>query len=465
LNNKYIDLIQQTYDFPQGSFKVEDSHLWFNNIPLKELAQQFGTPLKLTYIPRIGEQVERARSYFHNAMQKHDYQQPYLYTYCTKSSHFAHVLDETLKHDAHIELSSAFDTEIVLKLLAQDKINKDTYVLCNGYKTPDYFAGIQRMIHAGLKNVIPILDCKSELRVYETFDAKEVQIGLRIATEEEPSFDLYTSRFGIRRTELLDFYRYRLHKHPKVKLKMLHFFIYTGISDTTYYWSELHKYIKLYVQMKQLCPGLEMLNIGGGLPIQNSLEFEYDYQYMIDELVGQLKNYCEEKNVPEPTLVSEFGSFTVGESGATIFKVLGTKRQNDREIWYIIDNSLISTLPDMWAEKQRFIMLPLNKWNVEYHRVILGGLTCDNDDYYKIISEDEELFLPSIEPDDVEPLYVGFFHTGAYQDSLSGYGGVHHCLIPSPKHLLVDVDEDGNIQYRLFAPEQRSEEVMKILGY
>lgn len=217
--------------------------------------------------------------------------------------------------------------------------------------------------------------------------------------------------------------------------------------------------------MKQLCPGLEMLNIGGGLPIQNSLEFEYDYQYMIDELVGQLKNYCEEKNVPEPTLVSEFGSFTVGESGATIFKVLGTKRQNDREIWYIIDNSLISTLPDMWAEKQRFIMLPLNKWNVEYHRVILGGLTCDNDDYYKIISEDEELFLPSIEPDDVEPLYVGFFHTGAYQDSLSGYGGVHHCLIPSPKHLLLDVDEDGNIQYRLFAPEQRSEEVMKILGY
>jgi arginine decarboxylase len=119
----------------------------------------------------------------------------------------------------------------------------------------------------------------------------------------------------------------------------------------------------------------------------------------------------------------------------------------------------------MWADKQRFIMLPINKWNVEYQRVILGGLTCDNDDYYNVISEDEELFLPVIEPDDVEPLYVGFFHTGAYQDSLSGYGGVHHCLIPSPKHILVDVDEDGNLTYKLFAPEQRSQEVMKLLGY
>jgi len=42
---------------------------------------------------------------------------------------------------------------------------------------------------------------------------------------------------------------------------------------------------------------------------------------------------------------------------------------------------------------------------------------------------------------------------------------VHHCLIPSPKHILVDVDEEGNLIYKLFAPEQRSQEVMKLLGY
>ena len=465
MNNKYTDLIHQTYHFPQAGFKVEDNHLWFNNIPIKDLVQQFGTPLKLTYIPKIGEQIEKARELFRNAMEKCEYRQPYVFSYCTKSAHFAHVLEESLKHDAHVELSSAFDTDIVLNMYEKGLLKKDTHILCNGYKTPDYFAGIQKMIRAGLTNVIPILDCKSELRVYETFDAPTINVGLRIATEEEPTFDLYTSRFGIRRTELLDFYRYRIHKHPKIKLKMLHFFVYTGIRDTTYYWSELHKYIKMYAQMKQLCPDLEMLNIGGGLPIQGSLEFKYDYQYMVDEIVSQLKSYCDEKNVMEPILFSEFGSFTVGESGASIFKVLGTKRQNDREIWYIIDNSLIATLPDMWADKQRFIMLPINKWDVEYQRVILGGLTCDNDDYYNVISDDEELFLPVIEPDDVEPLYVGFFHTGAYQDSLSGYGGVHHCLIPSPKHILVDVDDEGNLIYKLFAPEQRSQEVMKLLGY
>jgi hypothetical protein len=33
------------------------------------------------------------------------------------------------------------------------------------------------------------------------------------------------------------------------------------------------------------CPTLDGLNIGGGFPIKNSLAFEYDYQYMIDESI------------------------------------------------------------------------------------------------------------------------------------------------------------------------------------
>ena len=41
-------------------------------------------------------------------------------------------------------------------------------------------------------------------------------------------------------------------------------------------------------------PTLDGLNIGGGFPIKNSLTFEYDYQYMIDEIINQIKIACEE---------------------------------------------------------------------------------------------------------------------------------------------------------------------------
>ena len=55
-----------------------------------------------------------------------------------------------------------------------------------------------------------------------------------------------------------------------------------------------------------------------------------------------------------------------------------------------------------------------------------------------IILEDlNQRNLPSVyNTEEKEPLYLGFFHTGAYQDAISGYGGIKHCLIPSPNKLL-----------------------------
>ena len=110
---------------------------------------------------------------------------------------------------------------------------------------------------------------------------------------------------------------------------------------------------------------------------------------------------------------------------------------NDRELWYMIDSSFITTLPDTWGINQRFIMLPINHWNCEYQRVFLGGLTCDSEDYYNADSHANAIFLPKLQKD--EPLYIGFFHTGAYQESIGGYGGIQHCLIPAPGYASLPV--------------------------
>ena len=67
---------------------------------------------------------------------------------------------------------------------------------------------------------------------------------------------------------------------------MLHFFINTGIRDTAYYWNELRKSVEAYCQLKKICPSLDSLNIGGGFPIKNSLGFDYDYEYMAEEIIA-----------------------------------------------------------------------------------------------------------------------------------------------------------------------------------
>lgn len=244
---------------------------------------------------------------------------------------------------------------------------------------------------------------------------------------------------------------------------MLHFFINTGIRDNSYYWSELTKCLNVYAELKKLSPRLDSLNIGGGFPVKNSLSFDYDYAYMADEIIGQIKLFSTTNNVPEPNVFTEFGSFTVGESGGIIYSILAQKKQNDREVWNMIDSSFMTTLPDSWAINKRFVLLPINQWNSPYERVFLGGLTCDSDDYYNSEQHINAIYMPKIKEDTTQ--YIGFFNTGAYQDTLGGVGGLQHCLIPQPQHIIIDRNAAGEIETHLFRKKQQPEEFMKILGY
>lgn len=465
MKNKYSDLIDQTFEFPQDEFRTEDNELYFNDIPLMDIIEQYGTPLKMTYLPKISSQIQRAKRMFNVAMAKVDYQGDYHYCYCTKSSHFSFVLEEALKNDIHLETSSAFDLNLIDALYEEKLVDKDLYIICNGFKKQQYINNIGDFVNGGWHNLIPVLDNMEELDALDQAIIEPTRIGIRIAAEEEPKFEFYTSRLGIRYSDIVPFYMEKIKNSTKFSLKMLHFFINTGIRDNAYYWNELSKCVNVYCDLKAVCPELDSLNIGGGFPIKNTLASTYDYEYMAEEVISQIKGICQSRGVREPNVFTEFGSFTVGESGATIFQVIGMKQQNDRERWYMVDSSFMTTMPDTWGIKQRFILLPINRWDSEYQRVFLGGLTCDSQDYYNAEMHSNAIFLPKLGGKDEEPLYIGFFHTGAYQESISGYGGIQHCLQPAPKHILVDVDENGDYTTRLFSKEQTYKSMLKILGF
>ena len=463
MKNKYIDLINQTFDFPQEEFTLKADALLFHEIDLMELIHTYGSPLKFTYVPQISNNIQKAKQWFAKSMTQLGYKGKYHYCYCTKSSHFKYVLDEALKNNIHIETSSAYDIDIIEALKKEGKITDHTYLLCNGFKREIYISNIARLINNGHRNCIAIIDNYEELALLSNEIKTKFKIGIRIASEEEPKFEFYTSRLGIGYKNIVQFYNEQIKDNTLVELKMLHFFINTGIRDTAYYWNELLKCLKVYISLKKICPTLDSLNIGGGFPIKNSLAFDFDYQYLVDEIITQIQTACEEANIPVPDIFTEFGSFTVGESGGVIYEVLYQKQQNDREKWNMINSSFITTLPDSWAINKRFIMLPINRWNDVYERVLLGGLTCDSDDYYNSEQHINAVYLPKYMPD--KPLYVGFFNTGAYQENIGGYGGLQHCLIPAPKHILIEKDRNGNLSSCLYKPQQTSTDFLKILGY
>ena len=463
MRTKYIDLIDQTFDFPQDEFNLRDERLFFHGIDLMRLIEEYGTPLKFNYLPQISNNIQRAKGWFREAMHNLGYGGNYHYSYCTKSSHFSFVLDEVLKNNVHIETSSAFDIDIVKNLYDSGKLTEGRYVICNGFKTDNYIKNIASLIEDTNLNVISVVDNIQELQHLLDSTDKEINIGIRIASEEEPKFEFYTSRLGIRYREIVPFYKAMLQDNPRVKVKMLHFFINTGINDTAYYWNELTKLLRIYCDLKKVCPSLDSLNIGGGFPIKKSLAFDFDYAYMVREILTQIKRVCMDNDIPDPDIFTEFGSFTVGESGGAIFSILHQKQQNDREKWNMIDSSFMTNLPDTWAINQRFILLPINRWNDDYERVLLGGLTCDSDDYYNSEQHSNAIYLPKFNKN--KTLYLGFFNTGAYQETIGGFGGLKHCLIPEPKHILIRRDENGKLNTEIFSEEQTAADYLKILGY
>jgi arginine decarboxylase len=129
MNNSYTDLVKQTFNFPQEDYIVKDDYLQYNGVDVKALIDKYGTPLKLTYLPKIGMQINKAKKMFANAIKKHKYEGKYFYCYCTKSSHFSFIVEEALKNEVHLETSYAYDIEIINKLYERKKIDKKIFII------------------------------------------------------------------------------------------------------------------------------------------------------------------------------------------------------------------------------------------------------------------------------------------------------------------------------------------------
>ena len=74
MNNSYSDLVDQTFNFPQEGFDLKDGYLQYNDVDVKALIDKYGTPLKFTYLPKIGMQINKAKEMFAKAIKKHKYE-------------------------------------------------------------------------------------------------------------------------------------------------------------------------------------------------------------------------------------------------------------------------------------------------------------------------------------------------------------------------------------------------------
>ena len=109
---------------------------------------------------------------------------------------------------------------------------------------------------------------------------------------------------------------------------------------------------------------------------------------------------------------------------------------------YFCNFSIFQSMPDSWAIKQLFPIMPIHRLNeVPTRRAVLGDITCDSDgkiDQF-IDLRDVRNTLQLHPFDGSEPYYLGAFLLGAYQEIL----GDLHNLFGDTNAVHVSIDDDG----------------------
>jgi len=446
---------------------IKNNNLYYKDINLYQLVEKYGAPLEVAYTPMITERIQYLKNLFAKKIKKYKYPKQYNYAYATKANYYSEVVLTALNDVDMLETSSAYDIDIIYSLAKQGFIKKGFTVLCNGFKNERYVSTLKALLKKGI-NVIPIIENEREFDLIAKLEGFNINVGLRYSSDFESRViknnfsadEELSNRFGFTKEKLFEMAD-KISTCSNLNLQVFHFHFGGTITNIDNYIKGFSNILQCYCEMNKAYPSLEYFDFGGGLPIKYSLTYSFDYDYLVDEMVKVTKEISAKNKVECPQLIGEHGRFTAADHSFYIYKIDFSKEENYKN-WYIINGSLMNMAPDIWGIQQDFTILPVNLLSNPHIPVCLGGETCDPDDRYFLNNENVKLFMPVINEN--ETLYIAIFSVGAYQEIISGIGGLHHCLIPEGNELII-LSRNGKYKYIGMSAETDSEKVLNILDY
>jgi arginine decarboxylase len=427
-----------------GKLLVREGNFQYN---LYDIIKKYGTPTEIFFPTIIENRVRDLIDTFNAYIKILNYKGKFFYHYPMKVNQNKEFVLPIVADGSNLEVSSANELFLVKKLLEQEKLNSKIKVICNGPKNLKYINLINELRSKGIL-IIPIIESYNELNAFSKFKG-EIGIRLNMKIRIDGHWDKKFNRFGFSEEEIL--------KIGKIKnLSILHYHLSSQIEKIDGITKPLKKAIEIYAALKQKNPNLDTLDIGGGagVPYEKKKRF-YKIRTLVQQIIKTAKNQSDNLQIKHPNLIVEWGRFIVAPAQITIYKIIDEKQieSKDDKKWYIIDGSFMNDLTDTWAIHQKWHVAPLNFLNTKkLQKIWLVGSSCDSDDKYT--AGGSYILLPKLE--EAGELYVVFFDTGAYQDSLSS----HHCLLSSPLKLLA-----SNGEIRIIRRRETPEDIGKNFGW
>lgn len=423
--------IVKKHDFLQ----IKDNMLHIENKNCMELAEKYGTPIAIAFVDIISRRIKELKATFAKKIRKYKFKGKYNYAYATKANYFAEVVYTSQKDAEMLEFSSEYDIDLLFQLIKLKKFDFNVSIICNGLKNESYLLKIAKLAKMGVKLKV-IINNEEEYELLKKHKIQNIEIGLRYDCEREArlykknfdNFDIDENRFGVDRLHYDDMLE-QIKQDGIYDCTVFYFNLGGEIKNINNYLIAFEQVCKFYVELQTKYPNLKYFDFGEGFPSRINVKFDIDA--LVDGMVEVLAKYAMSSNT-KFDIIGENGRYTTEEHGVYLFKV-EQMHTSYNKTWCVLNNSLLSYLPDIWRLNEDFILLPLNHWDKEFETYYLGGKSSDEWDKFFVNNRNKQILLPKTDED----LYFAVLGIGAYQEMISGDSCFSHCMIPKEDELVI----------------------------
>jgi len=399
-------------------FQYKNEQLYVEDLPVKQLAEEFGTPL---YIYSRAT-LERHWHAFDSALEKH----PHLICYAVKANSNIGILNVMAKLGSGFDIVSQGELE---RVLAAD--GEASKVVFSGVAKSR--AEIMRALEVGIRcfNVESIAELHHINQIAGEM-GKVAPISLRVNPDVDAHTHPYIStglkenKFGVSVDEAREVYKLAA-TLPHVKITGIDCHIGSQLTELQPFLDATDRLIRLMEQLKEDGITLKHLDLGGGLGVTYTDETPPHPSDYATALLNKLKNYEDLEIILEP------GRAIAANAGILVAKVQYLKSNESRN-FAITDTGMNDMIrPALYEAYMNIIEIDrtLGRKKAIYDVV---GPVCETSDF---LGKQRELAI-------VEGDYIAQRSAGAYGASMSS----NYNSRPRTAEVLVDGNKAHLIRRR-----------------
>ena len=343
---------------------------------MKELdMKDVSAPVLVRFPEILDSRIEKISTCFKTAAAEYEYKAQSHLVYPIKVNQMRQVVEEIVTHGKKFNIGLEAGSKPELHAVLAIDTDRDSLIVCNGYKDEDYIE-LALLAQKMGKQVFIVVEKLNELHLTLKLAKKlnvKPNIGIRIKLTssgsgkwEESGGD--GSKFGLNSSELLDALEV-LKEHDMTEcFRLIHFHIGSQITKIRRIKTALREAAQFYVQLYKLGYKIEFTDIGGGLGVdydgtrssysENSIN--YSIQEYANDAISAFVDAADKNEIPHPNIITESGRALTAHHSILIFEVLETTTLPEREEEIDLqedDHELVKEMYEIWESLSQPRML------------------------------------------------------------------------------------------------------------